>query len=99
MFCIKSKAEKALSKEERLKCLEKMLNEDFPTKLYIGSAFIHIFFALAAICFQIIAIVYQAKLYFIGTGIWVGVIMIICEIICLLLSIHSFNLNYYNKLN
>lgn len=68
MFCIKSKAEKALTKEERLECLETMLTENFPTKTYIISSAIHIFFAIAAIAFQIVAIVYQAKLYFIGTG-------------------------------
>ena len=68
MFCIKTKAEKALSKEERLRCLEQMLREKFPLKLYIVSGAIHIFFAIAAIVFQIIAIVYQAKLYWIGTG-------------------------------
>lgn len=68
IFCFKSKAEKALTKEERLKCLEMMLTENFPTKFYITSSAIHIFFAVAAIVFQIVAIVYRAKLYFIGTG-------------------------------
>jgi len=49
MFCFKQAAEKALSKEERLRCLDEMLNKKFPMKLYVSSAIIHIFFALAAI--------------------------------------------------
>ena len=49
MFCFKTAAEKALSKEERLKCLDQMLNEKFPMKFYVSSAVIHIFFAITAI--------------------------------------------------
>ncbi len=85
----RTKYENALTPQERDHCLEIFLKEKFPTKIY---AFILIYTILLGLCmigFQIALIVVKGSWYYIGTGIWIGSILVIVEIVGLGLS------NYY----
>ena len=84
---VRSESEKQLSGFERKKCVEIMLQYNFPMFMYILNSTFQILFGLAAIGLQIASIVVQSPLYYIGAGIWIGIIMIAIECICLVLGI------------
>jgi len=88
-MCIRqcrSKYENLLTPEERAKCLEIFLKEKFPTKIYAFVIIFSIFLGLNMIGFQIALINVKGSLYFIGTGIWVGSILVLVKLFSLGLS-------------
>ena len=68
MFWIKSKEEKALNIDHRKECIEKMLRDNFPVKLYIVSFVLNILFSALAIGFQYLAGEYKSPNYFVYAG-------------------------------
>ncbi len=84
----KTKYQKLLTKEEEKKCLQTMLLENFPLKTYVICLSINMVLGFCAIGFQFGLISVKGPLYYVGAGLWVGVIMIICESIGFLLSKH-----------
>lgn len=87
MFLIKTKSEKKLFESQRCLGIKNMLDNDYPLVLVICFIIGGILLGIGAISFQIVSIVYEAPLYYIGTGIWVGVLMVINEIFLIVLSI------------
>ena len=73
-----------LSNEDRL------LRDRYPVKFAAIHGTIMILLSLAAIALQIVMIVYQAPLYFIGSGIWSGVYFIFTAGLAILISLFSF---------
>ena len=68
MFWLKSKEERKLDPDDRKECIEKMLKETFPMKLYVLSFVLNILFSAAAIGFQYLAVVYESPNYFVYAG-------------------------------
>jgi hypothetical protein len=62
--------------------------------MYIFNSAFQILFGLAAIGLQIASIIVKSPLYYIGAGIWVGVIMISIECVCLILG---FYISFFNS--
>ncbi len=91
---VRSESEKQLSSFERKKCVEIMLQYNFPMFMYIFNSAFQILFGLAAIGLQIASIIVKSPLYYIGAGIWVGVIMISIECVCLILG---FYISFFNS--
>ncbi len=90
--CLKTKYQKLLTKEEEKKCLELMLLGNFPLKTYIICLTINMLLGFCAIGFQFGLISVKGPLYFVGAGLWVGLIMIICESIGFVLGSNFSNL-------
>lgn len=68
MFWVKTKAEKGLSAEERKACIDDMLDNQFPLRLYVVSFTLNIVFSAASIAFQVVAVNLQAPNYFVYAG-------------------------------
>ena len=68
MFWVETKAEKGLSAEERKACIDDMLGNQFPLKLYVVSFTLNMVFSAAAIAFQAVAVNLQAPNYFVYAG-------------------------------
>lgn len=62
----KSKEERSLSKEEKMEALEQMLQTRFPLRPMIILSTIGILASFIAIAFQIVAIIEDVKLGYIG---------------------------------
>ena len=68
MFWIKSKDERALLKDQRKECIQEMLTNEFPLKIYLASFVCNILFSLAAIGFQVAADKLKAPNFFVYAG-------------------------------
>jgi hypothetical protein len=67
-FCIKSKSEKKLSKEQRKECIEIFLKETYPSNIGIVCSILRLLVCLISIIFQTLAFYYKSKYYFIGAA-------------------------------
>lgn len=63
-----AECEKNLTKPERIKQIEKMLQEDFPLCFYIFNSVFNILFGIAAIGFQVASLLLKSPLYYIFSG-------------------------------
>ena len=68
MFWLKSKEEKTLNTKQRKECIEKMLKENFPVKLYAVSFVLNILFSALAIGFQYLSVENKSPNYFVYAG-------------------------------
>ena len=68
MFWLKSKVERQLSPDERKKCIQDMLDFQFPIKLYLVSFAINIFLSANVFGFQIAADRIESPNYFVYAG-------------------------------
>lgn len=66
--CCKNKYETLLSKEEFCKCIQRMLNERFPTITFYVCVIFNMCLGAAAIFFGILIITVKGKSYEIGVG-------------------------------
>jgi hypothetical protein len=66
--CCQNKYAKLLSKEDIKKCVQKMLDERFPTKAFFVCVFINLMLGALAIAFGISLIIVKGKNYKIGVG-------------------------------
>jgi len=68
LFLCRSKEEKALDLSQRKQCIEKLIENEFPLKLWIFSFALNVFFSIAAIGFQYLAVSVEASNYFVYAG-------------------------------
>lgn len=68
LYLCKSKEEKALGLLQRKQCIQKLIENEFPFKLYIFSFSLNVFFSVTAIGFQALAVSVQASNYFVYAG-------------------------------
>ena len=71
---------------ERNEYIEKRLKENYPTKFVIIYSAIMILISIVEIALQIVLITNNGGLYYVGHGIWGGVLVLALPIIALLLS-------------
>ncbi|RNA02841.1 hypothetical protein BpHYR1_019381, partial [Brachionus plicatilis] len=86
MFFIKSKSQKGLDDLQQCQGIEKMLTNDYPKSESLCFILVGLVLGLTAIGLQIYSIIKQTPLYYIGTGIWVGSLMVINELLLLYLN-------------
>ena len=90
MGCFESKNETyKLTKAEKKIATKYMLRNDFPSVLMLALAIIGIILSFMAIGFGIAAIVFEAPLYFVGVGVWVGPYIFLLELVTIFLSKYS----------
>ncbi|CAF0781890.1 unnamed protein product [Brachionus calyciflorus] len=90
-----SKSEKKLNDIQKCQGISNMLLNNFPKTHVLIFILFGIVLGLSAIGLQIYSIVNEAPLYSIGTGIWVGCLMVLNEILMLILTLKKSVCNYY----
>ncbi len=73
-------------KAQRQQFQQKMLEENYPVKYVIGHAILVGALSLTVIVLQIVMIIYKSPNYNIGSGIWVGLYLLIAISLALLIS-------------
>ena len=68
MFCVKSEPDKRLTKIQKKQFIENMLEKVFPLVLTIFYVILSILIGIGLIIVQIVSIIDQSALNFIGTG-------------------------------
>ncbi len=80
-FCCQTKAQRSLTREEKFLAKKEYITLPiFPAKFYLLCTFINIASSIIMIAFQILSILYESPMYYVGIGIWVGLIILFIEI-------------------
>lgn len=84
--CVSQPAKTTLTTKESNMAIEAVLKGNFPTIVFILNTVFGILACACMIGFQIGIMFAEGPLWFVGTGIWVGAIIILCKLVGLVLS-------------